>query len=76
MLKNWINSKDVNGYSNIRIRSEYSNTISEFEYLHLFSVPAFFVICFTFSFFSSKFSNAKLRSCLERWIIKVGNLPH
>ena len=24
--------KVVNGYSNIRIRSEYSNTISEFEY--------------------------------------------
>ena len=36
--------KDVNGYSNIHIRSEYLNTISEFEYSHLFSVPAFFVI--------------------------------
>ena len=43
--------KDVNGYSNIRIRSEYSNTISEFEYLHLFYVPAFIGHFFTFSFF-------------------------
>ena len=43
--------KDVNGYSNIRIRSEYSNTISEFEYSHLFSVPAFFVIFLLFCCF-------------------------
>ena len=38
-------------YSNIRIRSEYSNTISEFEYSHLFSVPAFFGPFFYFFFF-------------------------
>ena len=38
-------------YSNIRIRSEYSNTISEFEYSHLFSVPAFLVIFLLFRFF-------------------------
>ena len=44
-----VKTKDVNGYSNIRIRSEYSNTISEFEYSHLFFVPAFF--CHFFFFF-------------------------
>ena len=57
----YIYIKEVNGYSNIRIRTEYSNTISEFEYSKKNSVPVFFfVIFFTFSFFSSKFSTAKL----------------
>ena len=55
-----LKTKDVNGYSNIRIRSEYSNTISEFEYSHLFYVPVFLVIFLLFHFFSSKYSNAKL----------------
>ena len=54
--------KDVNGYSNIRIRSEYSNTIPEFEYSHLFSVPAFLSFFYFFVFFLVlffHFSNAK-----------------
>ena len=50
-MKRRKNSKDVNGYSNIRIRREYSNTISEFEYSHIFSVPAFFVNFLLFRFF-------------------------
>ena len=47
-------SKDVKGYSNICIRSEYSNMISECEYSHLFSVPAFFWSFFYFFVFFFK----------------------
>ena len=39
----YTNTKDVNECSNIRIPFEYSNTISEFEYLNFLSVLA---LCF------------------------------
>ena len=55
-------SKDVNGYSNIRIHSEYSNTISEFEYSHLFSVPAFLSFFYFFVFFFIVFKRKTIDS--------------
>ena len=58
--------KDDNECSNIRIPFEYSNAISEFEYSHFYLSPR----CA-----SSKFSNEELQTRLERWIIKVDNLP-
>ena len=61
-------TKDVNGYSNIRIRSEYSNTISEFEYSHLFSVPAFFwsfFLLFQGFFFLQSFQTQNYRLVLK-----------
>ena len=69
--------KYVNGYSNIRVRSEYSDTISEFEYSYLYSVPAFFVFFFTF-LFSSKYPPFKIQdeSIVLRLKLKVGNLPN
>ena len=59
-------TKDVNGYSNICIRSEYSNTISEFEYSHLLSVPAFFLSFFYFFvFFLQNFQTQNYRLVLK-----------
>ena len=39
MRQNFDLRKDVNECSNIRIQFEYSNTISEFEYLHFYLSP-------------------------------------
>ena len=58
-------SKDVKGYSNIRIRPEYSNTISEFEYSHFFSLPAFFVNFLLFRFFLQSFKTQNYRLVLR-----------
>ena len=54
-------TKDVNRYSNIRIRSDYSNTISAFEYTHFFSVPAFCVNFLLFRFFLQGFQTQNYR---------------
>ena len=59
-------TKDVNGYSNIRIRSEYSNTISELN-IRIFFLSLRLVIFFTFfvCFFFQSFQTQNYRLVLK-----------